>query len=849
MNIATDHNGTILEYLTYGDIELAWKRLQHSTRREVKDWLALEIYGHPDLESNYLTTLLRTLQFDNYEPHDAFHFDRPKSDRSLRRFSFLDLNDRLVYQLLCDILISNSYDVLAKLHCAGRLYGNLPNDPVHRSKHVFRPVFGISEPGKLPVSGQYEMFKFRVLTSYDEFSAHEGQPWLVSTDIRSFYPSIDQKHLLSLIKKWGWLPDQPMIDLLQKCLKKWGAADRKGIPIGYECSDYLAHLYINGLDKNLMDFRVHRYVDDIYIFAKDFEQVKDVLFRLDMELGCLGLQRNTAKTTYSRLADYPREKLKNFLSESLSMFAEEHSDPVEEDRRQNALVEIFHQSFDSHSSEDSFDANNLDMRQVAFVHNRLHRTNATIKDVAYYVLDHDLKYAYHALNYLYNNYRNEEFVSKLNSILQAEYEPRALKALALTFLYKMNASSFEHSFGAVINKSDSRDWHLIREVLKVATEAPHSRLTGSLLDRLKNHDNPNVLAYVYWQSFQECSSDVDRCTVIDFLFASEHRILQQLGINFAYRHRLVESVSTTLLEPDMRTFFDISLIHETNEFVRNVLWTFGIHFDDNFPLEKYFGRIPFISQLMRNMYASAERNPTDFVKNAVEFSNSVLSAARDSAPLVDESITQGDHYENGSETLDDVIFDLKNHLDRGYVKVSKQLQLKNDLSRVLGESAEKWHIKEGLRVRNIMFISYSVDDRAWREMLVTAIKSYFGQDPPLWFFEGNLEFSDSIRQEILRNRSITKVAILLTSNNYFASEPVMELEYPYFKQHRDQKNLKILWIPCEPSSADLHGLGDVWTPAGIEPLLGKSENDSKSAIDLAARKLFDYFNPPDSSQN
>ena len=847
--MVTDRNGAILEYLTCGDIELAWKHLQHSTRREVKDWLALAIYGHPDLESNYLKSLLRKLQLNNYEPRDAYHFDRPKSDRSLRRFSFLDMDDRLVYQLLCNILISKSYDVLAKLHCRGRLYGNLPNDPVHRSEHVFRPVFGISEPGGMRVSGQYEMFKFRVLTSYDEFSTYEGQPWLLRTDIRSFYPSIDQRHLLSLIEKWGWLPDQPTIDLLQKCLKKWGAADRKGIPIGYECSDYLGHLYINGLDKKLMDFRVHRYVDDIYIFVNNFEQVKDVLFRLDVELGSLGLQRNTAKTKYLRLSEFPREKLKNMLSESLSIFAEERSDPVEEERRQNALVEIFDQSLDSHTSDDSFDANNLDMRQVAFVHNRLRRTNATIKDVAYYILDHDLKYAYHALNYLYNNYRDEEFLSKLNSILQAEYEPRALKTLALTLLYKMNSQSFEHFFQAIVKTSDSRDWHPIREVMKVATEAPNSRLTSSFLERLKNHENPNVLAYVFWQSFQEITNDEGRCTMIDILFESEHRILQQLGINFAYRHRLVDRVSTTLLDPDMRTYFDISLLHETKEFFKNVFGIFGFFFHENFPLEKYFGRLPYISQLMRNMYASAERDPTDFVKNAIELANSVLSTASDSTPVVDDSIAQDDRYRNGSETLEDVVFDMRSHLTRGYVKVSKQLQLKKDLGRVLGINVDRWHKTEGLRVRDIMFISYSVDDKTWREMLVTAIISYFRQDPPLWFFEGNLEFSDSIRQEILHNRTITKVAILLTSNNYFASGPVMELEFPYFKEQRERKNVKILWIPCEPSPADLHGLDDVWTPAGIDPLTGKDAHGRKTAFDLAARKLYKYFHPADSSSD
>ena len=149
-------------------------------------------------------------------------------------------------------------------------------------------------------------------------------------------------------------------------------------------------------------------------------------------------------------------------------------------------------------------------------------------------------------------------------------------------------------------------------------------------------------------------------------------------------------------------------------------------------------------------------------------------------------------------------------------------------------------------MRDKMFISYSTDDKQWRKMLVKAIHSYFGQSPPLWYFDANLKFSDAIRQKIIDARSETKVAILLTSNNYFASEPVMELEYPYFKEQRDRNNLKILWIPCEPSPTDLHGLVDVWTPAGKEPLLGKIEHERKNAFDLAARALYEYFHPNDS---
>ena len=247
---------------------------------------------------------------------------------------------------------------------------------------------------------------------------------------------------------------------------------------------------------------------------------------------------------------------------------------------------------------------------------------------------------------------------------------------------------------------------------------------------------------------------------------------------------------------------------------------------------------------MRDMYASHKSDATEFVKKLNELLSMIVTKAASTICDDSQNIQLADAVRSFNDNdMVELVAELGDESAKDYVRFKRKKDLSEDFKNVFSPHIDNWHKLEGFRMRDIMFISYCKCNIDCMKPLVTAIKSYFGQAPPLWYFEENLEFSDSIRQEILEARSITKVAILLTSNNYFASEPVMELEYPYFIEQRNLENLRILWIPCEPSSADLHGLGDVWTPAGIEPLSGKSDHGRKTALDLAARKIYEYFNP------
>ena len=95
------------EFVSDENMRLAWKRMTHSMRKEVKDWLGLQAYS-PQLETHI--QILQDSLRSGFSPSKAYPIYKTKQDRSLRRFSFLSIDDRWVYQAICNILVKNSYD-------------------------------------------------------------------------------------------------------------------------------------------------------------------------------------------------------------------------------------------------------------------------------------------------------------------------------------------------------------------------------------------------------------------------------------------------------------------------------------------------------------------------------------------------------------------------------------------------------------------------------------------------------------------------------------------------------------------------------------------------------------------
>lgn len=120
-------------------------------------------------------------------------------------------------------------------------------------------------------------------------------------DIRSFFESVDQTHVIQLLRTNPAL-DEYVLDYLEEIWEesnKRNSGSTKGLPTGLATSNVLAELVMRNVD---LKFLAHeaisayvRYVDDIVIVCKQdtYETVK-TLFR--QELSLLGLSLNDAKT-------------------------------------------------------------------------------------------------------------------------------------------------------------------------------------------------------------------------------------------------------------------------------------------------------------------------------------------------------------------------------------------------------------------------------------------------------------------------------------------------------------------------------------------------------------------------
>ena len=260
-----------------------------------------------------------------------------------------------------------------------------------------------------------------------------------------------------------------MLDILKQCLAEWNDGSDQGIPIGYECSDLIGNLFLVSLDEALSDFAVHRYVDDIYIFEKDFEEAKQAIFLIDKTLGKRALQRNTLKTEFLSLSELSEDELRRRLTESLSQIA--HQEPTEEseNQRQRQLLGILHGEFGSDFGNLNLKGEVRNISRVAFALYRL-RVNGNVRRLAYSILDHFPNYALHAMKYLFEVYHDDpELESKLIRMIEAAYESNDVKHHALKYLKVIEL--------AIRNSTDN--WNLPYSVMRDILQRNESVYTQS----------------------------------------------------------------------------------------------------------------------------------------------------------------------------------------------------------------------------------------------------------------------------------------------------------------------------------------------------------------------------------
>lgn len=119
----------------------------------------------------------------------------------------------------------------------------------------------------------------------------EGYIKGIKTDVENFFPSVNRKKLMCLIKSLYCF--DPIIEYLETIFTVFDSLNLKGLPQGSPLSPILSNLYLDYFDKEMTNegFKIIRYGDDfVILFNQDIhtdffiEKIETVLKKLDLNL-------------------------------------------------------------------------------------------------------------------------------------------------------------------------------------------------------------------------------------------------------------------------------------------------------------------------------------------------------------------------------------------------------------------------------------------------------------------------------------------------------------------------------------------------------------------------------------
>jgi formylglycine-generating enzyme required for sulfatase activity len=142
--------------------------------------------------------------------------------------------------------------------------------------------------------------------------------------------------------------------------------------------------------------------------------------------------------------------------------------------------------------------------------------------------------------------------------------------------------------------------------------------------------------------------------------------------------------------------------------------------------------------------------------------------------------------------------------------------------------------------RDQLFISYSHVDREWVVRLQTMIRPLVRSHGLRLWDDSQIQPGAKWREEIETALAAAKVALLLVSSDFLASEFVTNSELPQLLAAAGEEGLRILWVPVRPSLvrrtpiAAYQGLGDPGRPlARMDPV---EQEEALVEIALAIEK-------------
>ncbi len=261
------------------DLALAWRRTKADLQSErvfVRTPYEIELVEE-NLE-DWLLQLQQKIQ-SGYRPSSTVIADVPKGNGAIRPGAILSPEDRTVYAGIVGALLPTIY--------VGLKWEQGTVDFAYQLSEQFDRTKWFTNS----YTGWTEFRNAQLQRLADDDITH-----VVVSDLTGFYENIDLTILMSNLRTLGC--DHDIVQLLQTCLYRWAPLPGRGIPQGYSASDILAKVYLNTIDRAMIDegFDYIRYVDDMRVFCKGFADCKRALLFATQAFRRRGLNLQTSKT-------------------------------------------------------------------------------------------------------------------------------------------------------------------------------------------------------------------------------------------------------------------------------------------------------------------------------------------------------------------------------------------------------------------------------------------------------------------------------------------------------------------------------------------------------------------------
>jgi retron-type reverse transcriptase len=256
------------------NLELAWRRITTGHNQQYKKYFREIYYSYEVSLKENLRDLSDRLLNGSWNPQQPERIYLPKPSGLQRPITLLYIEDQIVLQAFANILAKKLFDKRKPLML----------------EHVFSNV--LQSPNDIFFFKKWQITYFqyqaKISTLYNS-----GLKWVADFDIASFYDTIS--HDLLLQTAYPRLHDTEDVLWIRTCLKKWSTTGRStslghGLPQGPLASAFLAECFLIPIDITLSNTTGYvRYVDDIRLFAKTEDEVRNAVLRLEVQCRERGL--------------------------------------------------------------------------------------------------------------------------------------------------------------------------------------------------------------------------------------------------------------------------------------------------------------------------------------------------------------------------------------------------------------------------------------------------------------------------------------------------------------------------------------------------------------------------------